>query len=1087
MIEGKLIIANSDPLFNNENRIRCAKKMIQPETAVSTSKWSALQLLASQGFLAGFTLALLYAVSYTRFLLDFGEESLPQAYVVSAVFVPAVSLLYNKYARRVTQRRLLLTVTPIICAIYLISWLAASTGTVRWMSFALLVIFNTLFVFQVVIITLQATRLFDIRQMKTSYPLILASQTGAVIFGGLSVTLLTDIIGGVVNLLLICLLLSFLQFVMTWITMNNFPREFNQPGDKQSNATLRDVLAQPYARHIFLYRFFSGFGTELIIFIFISQAARRFQTADSLATFFGNFMAAATFLTLLFLLLAAGRLLKRFGLSFGIMSNPILAGLLVFTLFLTQLSGTPLITLVFFLAVTARILDFVFSVSITEPSMKTMYQALPEQSRSALVTVIETVSIPLGYGVVGGSLLLFRAFNLSGDTFILTYTMLVCLIWTLLGWRTYRLYTTTLLDKLSQRTLGQVDLTIDDPVTMAVVDKLANSDNPAQVQLALNLLEQAEHPTYKPLLISLLEHDNETVRLETITRLENHPTLATNISFAAYLNEPNSPQIRAAALQTYLATGSATALDSAVTCLKSSNSELRLAALVGLLRYGGIAGHVEAGQFLLALTESKRLEDQLLLAQTLATLDSHNFYQPLEKLLSSASSEVRCYALQAAGKVRHPSLLPAIIAQLEAVETRSTAVSTLAAYDTAVLPHIESALSQNGLSLASRLRLIRLSGTLANGAAQTTLLPHLQHPNRELRSVLLTALQRSGYRAKDAQAVEQIEVALQSEVERTAVMLSATHTVKQSSNYRWLHAALQTDIQQTTERILLLFSFIYDPHLLRQVGDYLLLGSSAEKAQAIETVDLIFSTSHKQLLLPLIDNELSTSQRLLALSKHVSLPAATADEWLHSIIGGSGEQFDDWTQACAIYGVASSDAAAWQETIVQFVQENEREGKRPFALETAQWAIDQSLGEQNMLTIEKVSFLKGTKLFNNVPDAVLASVAQILGVVEYPAHKQFISEGELAEEMFIIVEGAVRVQKNGKPVIELKIGDTVGELAVFDPEPRSADVITTMPTTLLQLEKETLREVMADRPEISNGIIQALSRRIREQGRLMTI
>ncbi|VAW42150.1 hypothetical protein MNBD_CHLOROFLEXI01-761 [hydrothermal vent metagenome] len=409
------------------------------------------------------------------------------------------------------------------------------------------------------------------------------------------------------------------------------------------------------------------------------------------------------------------------------------------------------------------------------------------------------------------------------------------------------------------------------------------------------------------------------------------------------------------------------------------------------------------------------------------------------------------------------------------------------------------------MSLSSRLRLIRLSGTLANGAAQATLLPHLLHPNREMRSVLLTALQRSGYRAKDAKAVEQIELALQNEVERTAVMLSATSAIDQSNEYRWLHAALQTDIQQSTQRILHLFSFIYDPHLLRRVGDYLHLGSSEEKAQAIETVDLIFSTPHKQLLLPLIDNELSTSQQLSALSKQVILPTETADEWLDKIITGTGDQFDDWIQACAIYGATSTDAAAWHRSIVQFMQWNEGNGNRkrlprptplrgqvphrdrPFALETAQWALNQSLGEQNMLTIEKVSFLKGTKLFNNVPDAVLASVAQILGVVEHPAHKQFISEGDMAEEMFIIVEGAVRVQKNGKLVIELKSGDTVGELAIFDPEPRSADVITSMPTTLLQLEKETLREVMADRPEISDGIIQALSRRIREQGRLMTI
>jgi CRP-like cAMP-binding protein len=42
-----------------------------------------------------------------------------------------------------------------------------------------------------------------------------------------------------------------------------------------------------------------------------------------------------------------------------------------------------------------------------------------------------------------------------------------------------------------------------------------------------------------------------------------------------------------------------------------------------------------------------------------------------------------------------------------------------------------------------------------------------------------------------------------------------------------------------------------------------------------------------------------------------------------------------------------------------------------------------------------------------------------------------------------------------------------------------------MPTVLLQLDRETLREVMADRPEISNGIIQTLSQRIREQGALM--
>lgn len=140
-----------------------------------------------------------------------------------------------------------------------------------------------------------------------------------------------------------------------------------------------------------------------------------------------------------------------------------------------------------------------------------------------------------------------------------------------------------------------------------------------------------------------------------------------------------------------------------------------------------------------------------------------------------------------------------------------------------------------------------------------------------------------------------------------------------------------------------------------------------------------------------------------------------------------------------------------------------------------------------MLTIEKVSFLQGTTIFKNVPEAVLASLAQVVEVVELPTSNQFISEGELAGEMYIIVEGAVRVQKNGKEIAEMKAGDVVGELAIFDHEPRSADVVTSEPTVLLQLDRDILREVMADRPEISNGIIQTLSQRIREQGQLLAL
>ena len=85
-----------------------------------------------------------------------------------------------------------------------------------------------------------------------------------------------------------------------------------------------------------------------------------------------------------------------------------------------------------------------------------------------------------------------------------------------------------------------------------------------------------------------------------------------------------------------------------------------------------------------------------------------------------------------------------------------------------------------------------------------------------------------------------------------------------------------------------------------------------------------------------------------------------------------------------------------------------------------------------------------------------------------------------------MVEGRVRVHKNDQTIIVLEPGDTVGELAVLDPEPRSASVTAEDKVLLFNLGKEAFDEVMADRPEIALGVIRALTRRVREQGRMVT-
>ncbi|MGD8584746.1 MAG: cyclic nucleotide-binding domain-containing protein [Chloroflexota bacterium] len=134
-----------------------------------------------------------------------------------------------------------------------------------------------------------------------------------------------------------------------------------------------------------------------------------------------------------------------------------------------------------------------------------------------------------------------------------------------------------------------------------------------------------------------------------------------------------------------------------------------------------------------------------------------------------------------------------------------------------------------------------------------------------------------------------------------------------------------------------------------------------------------------------------------------------------------------------------------------------------------------------LLTIEKVASLRKVAIFAATPDHVLASVAQIAYEETFEPGQAIMQEGDFGDFMYVVADGRVRVHKGDQTIITLETGATVGELAVLDPEPRSASVTAVTDTLLFRIDKEPFDEVMADRPEIAQGVIQALCGRIRAQ------
>jgi CRP/FNR family cyclic AMP-dependent transcriptional regulator len=135
--------------------------------------------------------------------------------------------------------------------------------------------------------------------------------------------------------------------------------------------------------------------------------------------------------------------------------------------------------------------------------------------------------------------------------------------------------------------------------------------------------------------------------------------------------------------------------------------------------------------------------------------------------------------------------------------------------------------------------------------------------------------------------------------------------------------------------------------------------------------------------------------------------------------------------------------------------------------------------EDMLLAVERVALLRHVDLFSHTPGRVLAGMAHVLEEVEFPIGATLMETGAVEDWLFVLVEGEVEVARNDRR-LRLGPGSVVGEMAVLDPEPRSATVTAATPVLAFRLRKAAFDEAVRTRPEIAVGVITELVRRLRE-------
>jgi CRP-like cAMP-binding protein len=102
---------------------------------------------------------------------------------------------------------------------------------------------------------------------------------------------------------------------------------------------------------------------------------------------------------------------------------------------------------------------------------------------------------------------------------------------------------------------------------------------------------------------------------------------------------------------------------------------------------------------------------------------------------------------------------------------------------------------------------------------------------------------------------------------------------------------------------------------------------------------------------------------------------------------------------------------------------------------------------------------------------------------DYARGEPIFTKGDVGSELFVVLEGEIRIHldQDGREVTLARIGPSMvlGEMAVFDEQPRSASAQASAATTVRVLRRDKLRAIVHEHPEVLLEFVKNLSQRIR--------
>jgi CRP-like cAMP-binding protein len=123
--------------------------------------------------------------------------------------------------------------------------------------------------------------------------------------------------------------------------------------------------------------------------------------------------------------------------------------------------------------------------------------------------------------------------------------------------------------------------------------------------------------------------------------------------------------------------------------------------------------------------------------------------------------------------------------------------------------------------------------------------------------------------------------------------------------------------------------------------------------------------------------------------------------------------------------------------------------------------------------------LRNVRLFAGCSTRQLREIAGLTTERRCPAGTVLFREGDPPTRLLVIAEGMATVEIEGREVARILPGGFIGEISLLDGGPVSATVTTSLPTRLVELDREAFESILDRMPDVAHQILRVMAARLR--------